>query len=301
MDSTMTQWHVQSKANTSSKHRPRAVKRLQTLLKLELADALRSRWLAFTTIAYVIVFGAFIWFGLRESAVLGFTGLSRVVLNIAHAIVLVVPLMALIGTCQAIVRARQTGLFELLLVQPCRRGEWFAALLGARLSVLAGPLVLGLVGVAIAGLVRGGEPGLLFMIGRSLSVSLALLWCFVGIGLWISAAARTPERATVLSLAAWLVSAALHDFAIIGVLLRAHVPTWLVFGLATSNPVQAARVAVLTGVDPELSVLGPVGFWIANTLGQTGALLVGVGWPLVLGTLALWLARRAVAKADLVG
>jgi len=271
------------------------------LLKLEMADALRSRWLVFTTAAYALVFGAFIWFGLRESSVLGFTGLSRVVLNVGHAIVVVVPLVALIGTSQAIVRARQTGLFELLLVQPCRRGDWFAALVLSRLAVLAGPLVFGLAVTGIVALVFGEEPGILGMVARSLSVSLGLLWCFVGIGLWISAIARTPERATVLSLGAWLVAAALHDFALIGVLLRAQVPTSVVFALAASNPVQAARVALLTGVDPELSVLGPVGFWIANSLGQVGAIAVGVGWPLALGCIALLAARWSLKRADLVG
>ncbi len=280
---------------------PATIRRLRILVKLELADALRSRWLVFTTVAYALVFGAFIWFGLRESSVLGFTGLSRVVLNAGHAIVVVVPLIALVGTSQAVVRARQTGLFELLLVQPCRRGDWFAALVLSRLTVLAGPLVLGLAATGVVAMSVGDEPGVLPMVARSLAVSLALLWCFVGIGLWISAVARTPERATVLSLGAWLVAAALHDFALIGVLLRAQMPTSAVFALAASNPVQAARVALLTGVDPDLSVLGPVGFWIANTLGQAGAIAVGVGWPLVLGSVALLAARRSLARADLVG
>ena len=118
-----------------------SLRRCAALLRLELADAVRSRWLSFVLLAYVLVFGAFGWLGLRESSVLGFTGLSRVVLNAANAIVVLLPLVTLVATCQAVVRARSSGLFELLLSQPCRVSEWFAAVVSARVLVLSGPLL----------------------------------------------------------------------------------------------------------------------------------------------------------------
>ena len=89
--------------------------RCWALLRLELADAVRSRWLSFVLLSYTLVFGAFGWLGLRESSVLGFTGLSRVVLNAANAVVVLLPLVALVATSQAVVRARSSGLFELIL------------------------------------------------------------------------------------------------------------------------------------------------------------------------------------------
>jgi hypothetical protein len=75
----------------------------------------------------------------------------------------------------------------------------------------------------------------------------------------------------------------------------------VVFGLAASNPAEAARLAILTGIDPELSVLGPVGFWLATTLGPRLTLLVGLGWPLLLGLLAAFASVRRLNRADLVG
>lgn len=280
---------------------PGRLERTRALMRLELADALRSRWLVFTCAIYALVFGAFVWFGLRESSVLGFTGLSRVVLSVANAVVIVVPLVALVATSQGIVRARQTGLFEMLLVQPCRRSEWFSGLVASRLIVLGGPLLLMMAIAGIAGTVMGEGAELAAMLARSLLVALALLVCFIGIGLLLSAWARSAERATVLALGTWLVAAAMHDFALIGVLLRMRMEPAVVFGLAAANPVEAARVAVLTGVDPDLSVLGPVGFWIANTLGSQMSLVIGTGWPLLLGVLTLWLAARRLRRMDLVG
>jgi ABC-2 type transport system permease protein len=276
--------------------------RAAALFRLELADALRSRWWAATALVYAIVFGAFTWLGLRESSVLGFTGLSRVVLNVANAVVLTVPLVALVATSQSVVRARVTGLFELLLTQPVRRSDWLLAAIGARALVLVGPLVVMLLAALVAGLgVAPGDASLTPLVLRTLAVGGALCWAFVGLGFLISSIAASPERATVLALVVFAGASALHDFALMGALLRTSLPPKLVFGLAATNPVEAARIAILAGIDPELSVLGPIGFWLANTLGPARALVVGIGWPLVLGSGAVAVAKRFFSRADLAG
>jgi ABC-2 type transport system permease protein len=206
-----------------------------------------------------------------------------------------------VATSQSVVRARTSGFFELFLAQPCRRGEWLRATILSRLIVLVAPIaVLLLAALAFA---LGGAPdeALASMALRSLVVCMALAWSFVGLGFLISATARSPERATVLALVVWVLVSMMHDFALIGALLRWRVAPELVFALAASNPVEAARIAILSSVDPELSVLGPVGFWLANTLGPRIALAVGVGWPLVLGALAILGAHRRLARMDLVG
>jgi len=271
----------------------------RAFFRLEIADAMRSRWLAFTAAVYVVVFGAFVWLGLRESTVLGFTGLSRVVLNVSNAVVIVIPLVSLVATTQVIVRARTSGFFELLLAQPCRRIDWFRAVLASRVVVIVGPLIVLLAVTLVAA--AGRESTLGPLVARTAAVMLALVWSFVGVGLWLSSIAKTSERATVYALLAWLAASALHDFALIGLLLNMRISPGIVFGLAAANPVEAARLAILSGIDPDLSVLGPVGFWLANTLGPRWTLAVGVGWPLLLGTLASWAAARRLGKADLTG
>ena len=274
----------------------------RAFFRLELSETLRSRWLVFTGAVYALVFGAFLWLGLRESSVLGFTGLSRVVLNMANAVALAVPLVALVATSQSVVRARQSGFFELMLSQPVRRSDWFASMVASRFVVVVGPLLVLFAGALVVGpLVDAGDRALVPVVLRSLLVTAALAWAFLGIGLWISSATRSPERATVLALLAWIAASALHDFALIGVLLRFKLAPSVVFALAALNPSEATRIAILSGVDPDLSVLGPVGFWLANTLGPGLALVVGVAWPALLGTFALWRAQRRLSRSDLVG
>lgn len=273
----------------------------RVMFRLEMSDALRSRWITFTGAVYVAVFGLFVWLGLRESSVLGFTGVSRVILNVSNAVVLTVPLVALVATSQTIVRARQSGFFELMLSQPVRRGDWFAGVVTSRFAVVVGPLVALLLATLVLGSVTGPRDAALApIVLRSLAVTSALAWSFVGIGFCISAYARTPERATVMALVAWIGASALHDFALIGVLLRFKLTPGAIFSLAAANPACSARIAILGSVDPELSVLGPVGFWLANTLGPQLTLLVGVAWPALLGSVALFAARRRLSSMDLV-
>jgi len=274
----------------------------RVMFRLEMAEAIRSRWFVFTAAVYGVIFALFVWLGLRESAILGFTGVSRVVLNVSNAVVLTVPLVALVATSQTVVRARQSGFFELMLSQPVRREQWFAGVVLSRLVVVAGPLVALLFAALAFGAASGAhDAALVPVVLRCILVTVSLAWCFTGIGFWISAASRAAERATVLALLAWVMAIAIHDFALIGVLLRVRLAPSAVFLLAAANPVEAARIAILGAVDPDLSVLGPVGFWLANRLGPSLTLAVGAGWPALLGTFALHRAERRLASSDLVG
>ncbi|HLV66208.1 MAG TPA: ABC transporter permease subunit [Polyangiaceae bacterium] len=281
---------------------PNGPGRISVLLRLELADAVRSRWVAFSAATYLVAFGAFVWLGLRESSVLGFTGITRVVLNASNAIVVLLPLVSLVATCQAVVRARANGTFELFLSQPCERRDWFVSLLASRLLLLITPLVV-VLGVALAaGLLSSElEPGLVVLVARALTVGGALVFAFTGIGIALSTFCATGERAIVLALLAWLAGVALHDFALIGLLLEMRVRPELVFVLTALNPVEASRLALLSAFDPELGIFGPVGFWIANELGPNWTFVLGVTWPFVLGSAALGAAWRKFHRRDLVG
>jgi len=271
------------------------------LLRLELADALRSKWAAFAGSVYLLLALAFVWLGLHESSVLGFTGLSRVLLNVTSAVIVVAPLIVLIGTHAAVVKARTSGFCELMLTQPVARASWFLALLVSRMIILVGPFLLLLGGCGAASLLVGEEGGLMLVASKSLAVCVSLVFSFVGLGLFISSSAQTTERAMVWALVAFVLTAALHDVLLISVLLRTAIPPHLVFALSALNPSEAARIGMLSSVDPELSVLGPVGFWLANTFGAQRALALAIVWPAVLGALGSALALVRMKRMDLVG
>jgi hypothetical protein len=170
----------------------------------------------------------------------------------------------------------------------------------SRLLILAGPFFVLMLASAVASLSLESEPGMLAVAACSLAICVALIFCFVGIGLFVSAASQSSERALVSSLLVFVLVSALHDVLLISLLLRSALPPELVFGLAALNPSEAARVGILASADPELAVLGPVGFWLANSLGSAKAVALAIVWPLVLGGAATLAALRVTQRADLV-
>ena len=124
----------------------------------------------------------------------------------------------------------------------------------------------------------------------------ALVWAFCGLGLWVSTSVQNSARATMYLLLIWVAGIALLDFALAGMMLQWRLEPRVVFAVAALNPVQSIRMALLSSADPELSVLGPVGFYLANRIGSTWLYVLGLGWPLLLGAIAwsgaLWKLRR---------
>lgn len=269
------------------------------LLSLEQAEVSRSRWPWVCLTVYSALAALFVAVTLRESSVLGFSGLGRVLFSLSHALVYLLPLLALLETGLLVTRARESGALELLLSQPVARSRYLGALAAARISALVVPLALLFLALgAGAELVAGGAPwGFLF---QALSVCTALLFAFAAIGLAISCRARSATRALAALLLVWLAGVALLDFGVIGILLRWQLAPQAVLVLACLNPVEAARVALLAGGEPDLATLGPVGFHLASRLGPPGMVALGVGWPLVLGALAYGLALRRFRRDDLV-
>ncbi len=275
-------------------------RRIAALARLDLAEVLRSRWLLFCAGLYAVLAAMFVLVGMRESGVMGFTGMGRVLLSLCHALVLLLPLLALTGSGQVVNRAREDGSLELLFSHPVERGDFFAAVTLVRFLALFAPLLLLLVGLAAAGRIVFGEPVEWSFLARSLLVSAALLWSFLGVGLAVSTFVRSQAKALMVLLLAWVTGVALLDFALIGVLLQWRLNPAGVFLLSAVNPVESARMALLSAADPDLGVLGPVGFYLANRIGAPALLALGVLWPATVGSVAWWIARRSFLRGDLV-
>ena len=273
---------------------------LAAVARLDWGEVRRSRWLALCLALYALLGGVFVLVGLRESSVLGFTGVGRVLFSLCHALVLFLPLLALLATVQAVNRARDDGSLELFLSHPIGRGAYLAGVAGVRFAALALPLAAVMLALALeASLVHGQAIPWLFF-GRALGVCLALLAAFVGVGLAVSVLVRNPARAMTLVFGIWIASAALLDFAGIALLLQWRVPAPAVFALAAANPVQAARLALLSSAEPTLATLGPVGFYLANRVGGEALFALGVAWPAVVAALGGALAWRSFRRGDVV-
>jgi ABC-type transport system involved in multi-copper enzyme maturation permease subunit len=273
---------------------------LAAAARLDAGEVLRSRWLVVCVGVYAALGAVFVWVGLRESSALGFTGMGRVLFSLCHALVLVLPLLALLATGQVVNRARDDGTLELLFANPIGRGAYLLGVTGVRLAALALPLALVMTGLAVFGALAFGQTVPWSFLGRAIALSTALLAAFVGLGVATSVVVRQPARATTVLLLVWALGVALLDFAGIALLLQWRMPARVVFAIAAVNPVQASRMALLAAAEPTLAALGPVGFYLANQLGAGTLLALGLVWPPALGALAWLFAWRRFRRGDVV-
>lgn len=267
--------------------------------RLDLGEVLRSRWLWLCLLVYGALAGTFVLVGLRESSVMGFTGIGRVLFSLSHALVLLLPLLALLATVQVVNRARDDGSLELFLSHPIGRGAFLAGVSAVRLAGLVLPLVVVMIALGVAAGLRG-QPVSWAFLGRAIAVCAALLVAYVGVGLAVSVVVRHPARAMTLVFLIWTASVALLDFAGISLLLQWRLPPRAVFALAAANPVQAARLALLSAAEPSLATLGPVGFYLANRVGAGALLGLGLAWPLAVGAGAWIFGWVRFRRGDLV-
>lgn len=268
--------------------------------RLEWGELSRSRWLWVTGACYALLGAMLVVAGTRESSLFGFTGMGRVLLSFAHLLLVLLPLLALSATTQLVPRARDDGTIELLFSHPLSRfgylvGIWLARLVGLALPLVATEVAMGLLGQALF-----AEPIPWPMLWHTTSVGLALLVCFTGIGVLISVSTRGQAKAVVYGLLVWGAAVALVDMALLGVLLQWQLHPRVVFFLASVNPVQMARLGLLSGIEPDLTTLGPVGFYLSHELGAATLFVLGTAGPCGVGVLAFALGARRFSTGDLV-
>lgn len=268
--------------------------------RLDLAEVLRSRWLIFCLVVHGLLATMFVLVGLRESGVIGFTGMGRALMSWSHALLFLLPLLALSATSQVVNAARDDGTLELLASNPVSRTGYFVGVTLVRVLALVVPLLVAMPAVALVGAAAFGQDVPWGFLVRGMAVSSALLLCFTAIGLALSTLVRNQSKALMLTILAWAAGVALIDFGLVGAMLQWELPPQAVFALAALNPVQCARLALLSAAQPELSTFGPVGFFLANRIGSTGLLALGLGWPLLLGITAWVWSLGAFRRRDLM-
>jgi ABC-type transport system involved in multi-copper enzyme maturation permease subunit len=279
---------------------PSASTRFAAVARLEFGELLRSRWLLFCIVLYATLTALFVGLGHRESDVVAFTGMPRVLLSLSHALVILLPLLALTATGPVISRARRDGTLEMLFSQPVGRDDYLRAVTAVRFLALFLPLLVLMPAVAVLSSVGFGQPVPWTFVLRSVLVCGALLWSFTGIGLLVSVRTTEPDRIQMYLLLIWVSAVALIDFGLVGVMLNWNLPAAAVFALAAINPVETARLALLATAEPTLSTLGPVGYYLSHTLGSGLLSLFGVCWPVAVGTGAWLLTRRRLSRGDVI-
>jgi len=93
--------------------------------RLDISESIRARWF----LVYAFVFGAVILLllvsGLTESRVMGFTGLSRLLIIYIQICMAVLPIFILLTTVRSVAGDREAGIFEYMLSLPVPLSAWY--------------------------------------------------------------------------------------------------------------------------------------------------------------------------------
>ena len=274
------------------------MKALWLTARLDLAESLRSRWFAIYTAVFGGIVALLFLFGLTESRVLGFIGLSRLLVTYIQLTMAIMPIFVLITTVRSVAGDREAGVYEYLLSLPVGLGAWFWGKIVGRYIVIFLP-VAGAMALAVAiALVKGIEvPWAVFGFYTALLAVMAL--CFLGLGMLISALARSTDMAQGAAFLLWLLLLLFLDLILLGVMIQGKLKPDVAVMLALANPLQVFRTAALAIFDPQLIVLGPSAFVILDLFGVAGYKVFALVYPATLGLLASTLGYLAFRRGDL--
>jgi len=272
---------------------------LKPALRLEMTESLRARWF----MLYALVFGGIVAllfaFGLTESRILGFIGLSRLLVTYIQLVMAILPVFVLISTVRSVAGDREAGVFEYLLSLPVSLSGWFWGKLLGRFLMVFAPVFIAMLGAALWALITDIEiPWNIFLYYTGLLASLS--WCFLGIAILISVLSRSADVAQGIAFMVWLVLLLFLDLILLGVMIQEQMPAEMAVSIALFNPLQTFRTAALMLFDPQLIVLGPAAFVLFDLFGALGYQVFALLYPAAIGSLCALFAYRSFRKGDLL-
>ena len=247
------------------------------VIRFQLADLLRSKWLLGYALFFFIAADGLLRFGGGE---------AKAILSLMNVTLFVVPLVTLVFGTVYLYNARE--FVELLLAQPVRRRELF---LGLYLGLA---LPLGLAFAAAVGLPfavqRPEDPALVRSVIALVGAGVGLTAVFSALAFVIAVRFEDRLKGLGVAIALWLGMALLYDgLVLVLASLFADYPIERpLLGLMLANPIDLARVALLLQFD------------ISALMGYTGAVFQrffggALGTIVAVSALAIWVAAPVLA------
>ncbi len=275
------------------------MKNIALVAYLDIRESLRAKWFYVYAFVFGGLMGLFFISGITDSVVMGFTGLSRLLLVFMQVTIIILPIFILITTVKSIAGDRESNVLEYMLSFPVSLKEYYWGKLLGRFATVFFPVIVALLVGVVWGLGKGGEMpwGMIFLYS---ALIFALCTLFLGIAFFISTLVKSHDVALGLSFTVWIVLLAFIDVALIGLMMQNRVSDELILTLAMLNPLEAFRIGAIALFDPELTVIGPVAYYLLDTLGHTLLMLYAVLYPVVLGIVFALLGFWAFKKRDLL-
>ncbi len=275
------------------------MKNLLLIAYLDIKESLRSKWFY----VYALVFGGlmalFFITGVSDAVVLGFTGLSRMLLIFIQVTIIILPIFILITTVKSISGDRESNVLEYMLSFPVSLRDYYWGKMLGRFATVFLPVFFALILGVVFGLFKGGDlPWNMIFLYSVLLFSLCFV--FLGIAFFLSSIVKSTDIALGSSFVVWIILLAFIDIALIGLMLQNRVNDEVILTLAMLNPIEVFRIGAITLFDPELTVIGPVAYYLLDTLGSKMLIAYAVVYPIMIGLIFAYFGYVAFKKKDLL-
>ena len=251
------------------------------VMKYELSDVTRSRWLIAYTLFFIVV----------TDGLLRFTaGDANAELALLNIVLVVIPLVSIVFGTMHLYNAREFT--EVLLAQPIGRRQLFAGLyLGLSL-----PLSLGFaVGVGLPFALHGfDDHSQLTTLVSLLGIGVVLTLSFTGLAFALALRLDDKAKGLAAAIGIWLLTTVLYDglVLVVGSMFAAYSLERPLIALMVLNPVDLGRVLLLLQLDVS-ALMGYTGASLKSFVGTTG------GVTLAMSVLLFWAATPPLLAARL--
>jgi len=273
--------------------------KLLLIAYLDLKESIRAKWF----LIYALVFGGLIALffiaGITESQVMGFSGLSRLLLMYIQVTIVILPIFILVTTVRSISGDRDSHILEYMLSFPISLKQYYWGKVLGRFITVFMPVFVAMLFAILYGLFKGAEvPWGIFFLYTGLLFAMSS--AFLGIAFFISSMVKSSEMALGISFFVWIFLLAFIDIALISLMMQQRVNTDVIIGIAMINPMETFRIAAISLFDPQLTVMGPVAFYILDMMSQKIFVILSIVYPFLLGLFFAFLGFRVFRKKDLV-
>jgi ABC-2 type transport system permease protein len=275
------------------------MKNLILIAYLDLKESIRAKWF----LVYSLVFGGMIALffiaGVTQSQVMGFSGLSRLLLMYIQITIVILPIFILVTTVRSISGDRDNHILEYMLSFPISLKQYYWGKILGRFITVFLPVFFAMILAVIYGVIIGASVPWDILILYS-GLLFALSSAFLGIAFFISSFVKSSEVALGISFFVWIFLLAFIDIALISLMMQNRYEESMIIAIALINPMEIFRVAAISLFDPELTVMGPVAFYILDTFNQWAFVLFSILYPILLGLAFAVFGYKIFSKKDLV-
>jgi len=250
-----------------------------TIAGKELTDGLRNRWVWMVSAALAAAVLAIALFGAVPVGVAGVQEAGALLASVMNLVVYLVPLLALVLGCGAIIDEKQRGTLDIILLSGVSPGTYVC---GTFIGFAAAVSVAIACGLGAAGVLLVGRYGVsLRECAMLIAFAMVLGSSFLAVAFLVSLLARERGRAIVCSVFVWLAAVFVFDLLLVGLLVTSHgaVPQWVFAALLLVNPADLFRIGCLHWMGGAAAALG-LSMW--DTYAPS--------MPVVIAAAAAWIA-----------